>query len=174
MKIDFRKAEAADADAVLALYHAVSGTEFSTWNDEYPGTEEIGTDIRNGDLYLMMDGEKIAGAISIVPDNEFDDLPFWTSKDNVREIARVAVATDYQGKGLSRRLVDHVTGALQSRGCNWIHLLVAVKNIPAQRLYAGCGFRVAGRCEAYGISFYACEKEIGRTAGKKQYKEPCR
>ena len=64
---------------------------------------KINEDYESGGLYVMAREEGIVGAISIVPENELDALPFWRFQ-NAREIARVAVAPGQQGKGIGFQL----------------------------------------------------------------------
>ena len=154
----FQKAVSSDAKPVLKLYHAVSGTPYCTWDEYYPGMEEIENDIRCGSLYLLKKDDSIVGAISIVPENELDSLPFWEMAEDAREIARVAVAPEFQGHALSELLVSKAEDVLRSQRCSAIHLLVAVNNIPARRTYEKCAFNILGECEMYGHTFYACEK----------------
>ena len=93
----FRKAELQDCNAVYSLYRTLAGRPLCTWDAEYPGWLQINEDYESGGLYVMAQDEGIVGAISIVPENELDALPFWRFQ-NAREIARVAVAPGQQGK----------------------------------------------------------------------------
>ena len=156
--LSVRKATENDANAVLSLYHNVSAMDTCTWNEEYPGTIEIKNDIRNGNLFLLMSGSDIAGVLSIVHENELDELPCWTPVENCREIARIAVSPSFQGKNLSTCLIDYSIGLLRSQGCEAIHLLVAEKNLPAQKIYCNCGFKIVGKYEMYGNKYFAGEK----------------
>ena len=102
----FDQAGTEDREQVLSLYHSVIGSEYCTWNANYPSMYEIQADIENADLFVFRDGVKIIGAISIVPENELDALEIWRNKDGkLAEIARVAVAPNYQGKGLALIMV---------------------------------------------------------------------
>lgn len=190
----FRRARNEDAAQILALYRSVTGSEFCTWNEFYPGEEEIAVDLQAGNLYVLEDGSgpenskgirkslrkdggnpwengdspsqggSIVGAASIVPENELDDLEFWTDpgeaagEGKVFEIARIVISPRFQGKGLGKRLVTSLEEVLRERGCSAVRLLAAVKNIPACRTYLHCGFRILGECDRYGDHYYACEK----------------
>lgn len=80
----FRKGRREEAEKILELYQSVIGSEFCTWNEFYPGREEIDADMSCGNLYVLTeeknpgDGgaygeERIVGAASIVSENELDD-----------------------------------------------------------------------------------------------------
>ena len=157
----FTAAGAGDADKVLALYQSVTGREFCTWNEFYPGMEEIRADYKSDNLFVLRDGTEIIGAISIVPENELDELEFWKIRDgSVAEIARVVVSPRYQGRGLALLMVRETEKILKSRGCRAVHLLAAKKNIPACHTYQKAGYQLVGECDMYEHWFCAYEKEI--------------
>ncbi len=157
----FEKAGAEETEKVLSLYQSVFGSAFCIWSDDYPGAEEIRADYETNNLFVLRSGAKLVGAISIVPENELDDLECWSIHDGrVAEIARVAVAPAYQGKGLALNMVRETEKILINRGCRGVHLLVARKNIPALKTYEKAGYRVMGECDMFGHRFYACEKEL--------------
>ena len=153
----FRKAEQQNLKAVYNLYASLVGSPFCVWDDQYPGWVDINEDFENGTLYVMAQGNAILGAISIVVHNELDQLPFWTVA-NAREIARVAVSPQHQGKGIAKKMVEEITGILRCQGVKAIHLLVAEENPPAQRVYCKCGFQFLGTCFMFGHDYIGCEK----------------
>ena len=61
----FRKAETCEAEAIRALYQAVIGTPFCTWDESYPGETEIAGDLSAGTLYVLEEDHQTIGAISI-------------------------------------------------------------------------------------------------------------
>ena len=46
----FRKAEMSEAETVMGLYKDVIGTPFCTWDESYPGEQEITEDLQEGTL----------------------------------------------------------------------------------------------------------------------------
>ena len=76
----FRKAEIREAEAIRALYQAVIGTPFCTWDESYPGETEIAGDLSAGTLYVLEEDHQTIGAISIVPENELDHFSCWSIK----------------------------------------------------------------------------------------------
>ena len=156
----FRKAESGEAEAIRALYQAVIGTPFCTWDTSYPGEEEITGDLQAETLYVLEEDHEIIGAISIVPENELDHLSCWTVRENARELARVVIKPDHQHKGLSVYLVEGVIRELQRQGAAAIHIAVAKGNSPAQRLYRKMGFDFRGEADMFGHSYFLCEKSL--------------
>ena len=154
----FRKAETCEAEAIRALYQAVIGTPFCTWDESYPGEAEIAGDLSAGTLYVLEENHQTIGAISIVPENELDHFSCWSVKENAREFARVVIKPDQQHKGLSVYLVEGVIRKLQKQGIAAIHIAVTKENIPAQKLYRKTGFVFCGEADMYGHNYFLCER----------------
>ena len=154
-----RKANICDKAAVLSLYDAVKGAEFCTWNEYYPTELEFDTDLAADCLLVLEQDGKIIGAASAVTQNELDEAALWKCTD-AREIARIAIAPEMQGRGLSKMLVAKLLAELAKNGARAVHLSVAKKNIPAQSCYKSLGFETVGECEMYGNSYFLCEKEL--------------
>ena len=157
--MNFRLAQWDDAERVLLLYQSAKGSAFCVWNDSYPSMAEIEHDLETGNLYVMTDGGKVIGAISIVPENELDGFDCWSCKDG-KEIARVVIDKDYQGNGLSFEMVQNIVSILRKNGCKAIHLSVAKTNVPAYKTYIKAGFAVVGEAQMYGNDYYFMEKAI--------------
>ena len=156
----FRKAEISDEKKIEALYTSVKGGKYSEWNEEYPGLPEIVRDTACAALYVLEEDGEIIGSASIVPENEYDSFSCWSVREKAREFARVAVAPAWQGKGLSKLIVKNILDILEKEGCGAAHILVAKRNIPAQRTYASLGFKTVGECREYEIDFYIMEKML--------------
>lgn len=153
----FRKAKQDDAERVLFLYQNAKKGEFCVWNDNYPTLAEIEHDLEKNNLYVMTDGGKIIGAISVVPENELDEFDCWSCKEG-KEIARVVIDKAYQGRGLSFEIVQKVESILKKNGCKAIHLSVVKSNIPAYKTYVKAGFSVVGEARMYDNDYYLMEK----------------
>ena len=155
----FRKAEQQDLGAVYQLYRSLVGSPMCTWDENYPGWIQINEDFQHGGLYVMEDAGIIVGAISLVPENELDGLPFWSCRQ-AKEIARVAVAPGQQGKGIAYQMICALLAQLKEAHVPAVHLLVSVENAPAQKLYRKCGFTFLNRCNMFDLDFFACEKRL--------------
>ncbi len=157
----FRQARGDDSPAVFALYQSVIGSEFCIWNVLYPTADDIRRDVETGNLFVLCDGDRMAGAVSIVPENEMDDMPCWSTSDGTeREIARVVIAKAYQGKGMAAGLVRSVIDVLKARNCRTVRLSVAAENIPARKTYDKVGFVPVGEADMYCHHYYLLEKTI--------------
>jgi ribosomal protein S18 acetylase RimI-like enzyme len=159
VKQNFRMATQDDAAQVLSLYESAKSGAFCVWNESYPSMIEIEHDLETGNLYVMTDGSKIIGAISVVPENELDGFDCWSCKDG-KEIARVVIDKAHQGHGLSFEMVQNIVPILLRNGCKAIHLSVVKSNIPAYKTYRKAGFSVVGEAQMYGNDYYLMEKAI--------------
>ena len=155
----FRMALQDDAQQVLSLYEEAKGGEFCVWNDSYPSVKELAHDLETQNLYVMTCGEELAGAVSVVPENELDRFECW-SWEGGKEIARVVVAKAYQGQGLSFEMVQHIQSIFRKKGWKAIRLSVAKTNIPAYKTYIKAGFVTVGEADMYESSYYLLEKAI--------------
>lgn len=157
--MEFFKATAADIAGVVSVYDAVRSRGFCVWSEQYPTALHAEADEKAGCLYVLKDGGKVIGCASIEPIAEDDDLPFWRINDGThREISRVAISPDYQGKHLAREMVSALLTELKGQGVRSVHLLAAKKNPPAFRTYQSLGFDFLGDCYRYGADYFVCEK----------------
>ena len=158
-KQNFRLATQEDAAQVLSLYESAKSSALCVWNDSYPSMTEIAHDLETKNLYVMTDGSKVIGAISVVPENELDGFDCWSCTDG-KEIARVVIDKAYQGHGLSYEMVQSIESILRGNGHMAIHLSVVKTNLPAYKTYIKAGFAVVGEAQMYGNDYYLMEKAI--------------
>ncbi len=157
----FRHAKICEADTILAIYNSAKGGEFCVWDDEYPTMREIEGDLAANTLYVMSDGENIAGVLSVMPENEMDGFNIWRVHDGTqKEIARIAVSPDYRGRGLAGVMVTEIEKILKKNGYRAIHISAAAVNKPALRTYEKLGFEIMGKEHMYGHDYYLIEKLI--------------
>ncbi len=157
----FRNASLDEREAVRALYESVKGGEFCVWDDTYPTYSEIDGDLAASTLYVLCDGEKIAGVLSVLPENEMDAFECWSVKDGrQREIGRIAVSPEYRGRGLAGIMVESICELLARSGVSAVHISAAKINIPARKTYSRLGFETVGEEHMYGADYLLLEKII--------------
>lgn len=155
----FRSAIPDDLPQIASLYRAAMVTPGCTWNENYPGSFELEHDFASGNLYVLSEGETVIGAVSVVFPNELDDVCAWEVQ-NAREIARVVISQDHQGRGLAAQMLPKLFGKLHQAGCDAIHLSVACCNAAAIKTYRHLGFAFLAQADLYGHQFYLCEKKL--------------
>ena len=154
------KARKKDLPQVLALYRSVISKPGCNWSISYPNDTTLHDDFRTGNLYILKKGRKLIGAASIVPENELDDLQLWYYRKNVKEIARIVIAPEQQGKGHGKYMIRKLCLRLRRKGCRTIHLLVSTENNRAKNLYRENGFLSRGPVHRYDHNYYAYERKL--------------
>ncbi len=107
------------------------------------------------------EGERIVGAISVVPENELDGFN-WSVKSDARELARVVVAPELRGRRLGGFMVESLLPILAESGVTAIHLSAAKANLPACKTYERLGFTRVGEASLYGRMYYLYEYPLPR------------
>ncbi len=149
-----------DLPKILKMYRSVIGKSGCTWSISYPNEVHLHEDFCAGTLYVLKKGRVLVGAGSIVPKNELDDLLCWHYRENTREIARIVISPEYQGKGHGKFLIGQLCRVLRKSKCKSVRLLVSTGNIGAIHLYKKCGFQSRGSCHRYDLDFYAYERKL--------------
>ncbi len=152
--LEFRPATPADLNAVVALYDTARREPYTAWTEAYPTRADAALDLDTGNLYVLCESTagpaRVIGALSVVPENETDDLPVWRiTAPGVREIARVVVAPDCHGRGLAAHMMRAIADLLARSGCPALHIAVATTNPPALRTYSKVGFTPVGQAEIF-------------------------
>lgn len=155
-----RLAKKEELPQVLKLYRSVIGKPGCTWNINYPNEDTLQEDFYAKNLFVLCKGKELIGAVSIVPENELDDLECWQHRKNTREIARVVIAPQHQSRGYGKHMIKELCRRLENMNCSAVHLLVSVKNHHALNLYRETGFLNKGQCTRYGNTYYAYEKKL--------------
>lgn len=157
-----RPASAEDLPAVLSLYKEQIGRPHCVWTDDYPSEEDVTADFSAGKLFVWGKGTEIVGAVSVVSENELNELPFWeVSGENAVELARVAIRVSSQGQGFAQRMLMQLLEVLRLNSflSDWkaVHLLAAQANPAAVRLYEKLGFVRRGECTMFGNEYFGFE-----------------
>lgn len=151
-----------DAGALLALYRSLIGLPGTTWNESYPGPEDVESDIARGSLWCLWgpDGS-LWGAASLGDDDEdIRGLGFWAPAANSCELTRVGIRQDLQGQGLGAAFVGRLLQDAAREGRDMARLLVGSGNPAARRLYEKLGFAPCGRTRMYDVDWVCMEKKL--------------
>lgn len=82
--LSLRPAEAGEEEKLLQLYRSMIGTPYCTWNEQYPTMTDILLDMQGCGLYVLTDESNILGTVSVVPENELDELSCWSIRNGCR------------------------------------------------------------------------------------------
>jgi len=76
-------------------------------------------------------------------------------------LANVAVATNFQGRGLGRRLIDFAESEARRRGYDEIRLYTHQRMYESAALYPRLGYEETGRAEEGGFPRVFFRKRLG-------------
>lgn len=156
-----RQATKADVPVIRALYEAAKTMPDTTWNEYYPGDEEIAADLAADGLYVWEDAERVVGVVSVAEKDDLDTLPcFADSTAAHRSISRLVIDTTMQGHGYAAVFLTELFARLREEGVTEIRLLVAKCNRAANATYRRLGFAYIDECAMYGVDFHVCRREL--------------
>lgn len=144
MEIRIRRAAFSDLPAVKEMYAALVARMdregWSVWDETYP-RDFVGKDIEQGQLYLLLEGDRLAGAFALpAHDNEEGDVPWEDKAAPARYVYRLGVAVEFGGQGLGKQSLEKIGELAKSQGAKYLRLFVAHENQPAIGLYRKMGF----------------------------------
>lgn len=148
-----------DEAAVLALYRSLLGTPGTTWNEYYPGPEEVTADTARGSLWCACgeDGSLLAAASLGDDDPDIRDLSCWTPAAKSCELSRVGVRRDLHGQGMGEAFTRRLLEEAKAQGRETARLLVSRDNPAAARLYQKLGFQTCGETRMYQVDWLCQE-----------------
>ena len=133
------------------------------WQDGYPNPEVLHNDISKGAGFVLTEGETLVGYCAVMINNEpaYADIEGkWLSNGDFVVFHRIAVAHTHIGKGLARKMMEHVEAfALR----NNIHSIKADTNYdnPAMLgIFESMGYTYCGEVYFRGAARKAYEKRL--------------
>ena len=160
-EVIFREATAADLDGVEALYR--SCTSFSpshgndSWSEEYPNRTFAEEDLFNHGLFVLEHGGEIVGAISLVPQDDWDALPVWQGEKSCN-LSRLGIKPQLQGLHLAQRMMEEISRVAKARGFRSTRHGSLIANVASNRLYERMGYQNRGRAAMYGHEYHCFER----------------
>ena len=138
-------AKQSELDEIKKMYTKIIENMYDNnikiWNEYYPN-EVLESDIMNGSLYLLKDGEIIIGAFAIYEHINVEQDVEWENKEAKAYILnRVGVNVEYLKQGYGKAIIDHACKIAKNKGANYLRLLVCDVNVPAINLYTKCKFK---------------------------------
>ena len=166
----FRKAQPNELPQIWAIIqYAIArrkadGSE--QWQDGYPNPAVLRNDIEEDVGFVLADGDTIAGYCAIMVNDEPAYATIegeWLTDGDFVVFHRVAIAKDHLGKGLAKKMMEHIeTFALQ----NNIRSIKADTNFdnPAMlRVFESMGYSYCGEVYFRGSPRKAYEKVLPAT-----------
>ena len=135
------------------------------WDRYYPNRFIIKADIKKGNLFGIMNGEKILGVV-VIDTNEskkYQQLRWEDVEGRPLIIHRLAVNPLYQGKGYGKQLLQFAEKYALQNGYSSIRLDVYSQNRGALNMYERSGFQERGsiRFPFRSVPYKCFEKILG-------------
>jgi ribosomal protein S18 acetylase RimI-like enzyme len=89
--------------------------------------------IERGQCFIALMNNEIVGVYVLLP-----------TRPNTVELVNIAVAENFQGKGLGKKLVNHAIETAKLQGYKTIEIGTGNSGMGQLALYQKCGFRITG------------------------------
>jgi|BioPla2DNA2_1021312.scaffolds.fasta_scaffold36943_3 ribosomal protein S18 acetylase RimI-like enzyme len=130
---------------IKAMYEEViihmQGQGLNFWDEYYPCPLFL-NDIKNKNLYLLVDKNEIIAAFVLSSKHEGVDKVEW---ENINSKAfyldRFAVSVKRLREGIGALAVDHAKRLAKVKGANYLRLFVVDNNTPAIKFYKKINFK---------------------------------
>ncbi len=157
-KLIFSLAGTTETEEIFAFLHALAGSPYCAWTEDYPAKEHTADDIANGGLYTLRDPEhKLAAAATIRYWAEHDTLGIPWQSGKPCDLMRIGVACAYHGQGIAGMMMKHLCRTAAEKGFDGMRILVSRDNLPAIRVYEKAGAVHRGEAFTYGTHWLCRE-----------------
>ncbi len=147
--MEFRLARPHDLPQVKAVYGEIVKNMYDNgikmWDEVYP-CEFFQDDIKNGRLFLLLDGGIIVSGFALYGTNSGANSVQWENPTATAQyLNRLGVNPLYTRSGIGGLMLSKARNISVNMGAEYLRLFVADCNIPAIRMYIKNGFlRVPG------------------------------
>lgn len=168
------KAGEKDIAAVSALYDAIcdwleTHENYPHWKKGvYPSRQDAEEGVRSGTLYVCREGGAVIGSVRLShePEAGYAGTVWGTADDYARILVVYSLAVDpaHLRTGVAGAMMAEAEKLAGAQGCIAMRLDAVKGNVPAERLYARCGFRFVTTkslgYEAYGLPLFDLFEKI--------------
>lgn len=142
--MDFRQAVMQDLSQLKDMYKRIvknmNEQDIQIWDDIYP-CEFFEEDIKNNQLYVLLNNGEIVSAFVLCKTNSGDNAVNWNDNHaEVLYIDRLGVNIKYSKKGIGSLMLNKAKEIAKTLDAEYLRLFVVDINIPAIQLYIKNGF----------------------------------
>ena len=132
------------------------------WDHIYPVRSDFYEDIKNNDLYVVLDEDKLVAfyVISKECDEQYGNGCWKYEGDSAYILHRFCVDPKVQNKGIGKAVLEHIEDQIKDMGYQSIRLDVFTKNPYTQRLYCHNGYEIRGYADWRKGRFELMEKRL--------------
>lgn len=166
--MEIRKSEFNDINDIMEVIQDaqayLKSQNIDQWQDGYPNHESFKDDIHKGFSYVLTDQGNIIGTMYF----SFEEDPCykgivgeWKTNGDYAVIHRIAVKSDYKGKGTAKVLLDYAIEQCHKYNIPSIKIDTHIDNLSMQRFLYKNGFELCGTITLMsGASRIALEKKL--------------
>lgn len=122
--------------------------EIPQWQNGYPNQDTIQQDIDQESSYVLVEGSEILATLALSFDGETSyDTTYegqWRSKGEYGVIHRIAVDSNYKGRGIASAMIEFVKDICIARGVHNVRVDTHRQNHSMQRLLEKNEFQYCG------------------------------
>lgn len=134
--------------------HTPDIEKYARWiYGKHPTDESLQSYIDRGEMYVLTDGEKIAGmaAVAMCQGEEYMNIS-WKDDlacDEAAAVHLLAICPEYRGRSLGIRILEEAMDIAVRSGKKALRLDTLKSNLPARRMYDRAGFVCRGEQRLY-------------------------
>ncbi len=148
----FRKSDLKDIPEIMEIISSaqkyLKQKGIDQWQNNYPNSETIRKDIKNGNSYLIEDEEKITAAAAIIfgedPTYDYIEAGEWIAEGEYGVIHRAAVREEFKGQGLMAEIFKETYRMGRARKATSIRIDTHPENSAMQRAIEKENFKYCG------------------------------
>lgn len=170
MDYQFKKADASQIPEIWTILQAAIARRkadgSNQWQDGYPNPEVIRKDIEKEAGYVLTHGDTIIGytAVLINDEPEYANLKgTWLTNEDFVVFHRVAIAKEYLGQGLAKKIFQHIEELAQDNKIYSIKADTNFDNYAMISLFEKSGYVYCGEVWFRGSPRRAYEKVVSKT-----------
>lgn len=167
MNYDFRKANPSEITQVWKILQQAiirrKNDGSNQWQDGYPNLEVVKNDVEKGQGFVLLDNETVIGYTAILINNEpaYEAINGkWLTNADFVVIHRVAIAENYLGKGLAKKILSYVEEFSLQNNIYSIKADTNFDNFAMMKIFENLGYILCGEVLLRGSARKAYEKVL--------------
>ncbi|WP_044339197.1 GNAT family N-acetyltransferase [Rossellomorea aquimaris] len=158
MNIQLKQAGSEQLDTIMDVYirckKDLDEKGLLQWNDQYPSRDYFKEEMNDGNLYVLMVNDKVAGSVTLNDwqSPEWSEIPWKLANEWV--IHALFLDPLQQGNGLGKVFIEKCEELAREKGFESIRLDAYSRNTGANSLYEKMGYEYRG-------SVYFTSKPVG-------------
>jgi len=167
----FRKAQAEELPQIWdIMQYAIARRKdegSDQWQDGYPNPDVLRNDIDKGAGFVLTEGDTVVGYCAVMINDEPAYATIdgeWLTNGDFVVFHRIAVAHTHIGKGLARKMMEHIAAFAASNNIRSIKADTNYDNPAMLRVFESMGYSYCGEVYLRGAARKAYEKLLPGTA----------